>query len=455
MSLRAFLPRAPDLRAMLALALPVAGVQVGMMLMGVVDTMMVGRLSGEALAAVALGNILMFGAAGTGMGVLFALDPVITQAVGAHDHDGERRAIQHGIALAILLSIPLGLASLPSEWLLRLFRQHEEVIPLAASYTRSTAVGLLPFFLFLVGRQALQARGRLAPVLWTIALSNGLNLVLNWVFIWGHWGAPAMGAVGSGWATCVSRFAMGGLIFALGWPELGPAVRAFGREAFGWTPLRRLLALGIPSATTLQLEYSAFAVVGMMMGTLGSTQVAAHQVALNLAALTFMVPVGVAAAGAVLVGQAIGRGDPDGMRRAAGAALAIGVGFMCATAVLFLVLPAPLAGLYTREAAVVELAATLIPIAGLFQVFDGTQAVAIGILRGAADTRAPMIINILGFWLVGVPVSWGMGLALGGGPRGAWWGFVCGLAAVALLLLARVRSKLRHAVARFSLAEAP
>ncbi|MFI5236115.1 MAG: MATE family efflux transporter, partial [Gemmatimonadales bacterium] len=213
-------------------------------------------------------------------------------------------------------------------------------------------------------------------------------------------------------------------------------------------PLLRMVRLGFPIAVTMELEYGAFAIVGLMMGTLGTLQMAGHQIALNLASLTFMVPLGVSGAGAVLVGQAIGRGDIGGMRRAAGAALILGVGFMACTAILFLLAPGAFAALYTGDPGVYALATVLIPIAGVFQVFDGIQAVTVGILRGAGDTTAPMIINVLGFWFVGVPVSLLFGFTLGGGPIGLWWGFVAGLAAVALFLVLRLRSRFRRTVDR-------
>jgi len=181
---------------------------------------------------------------------------------------------------------------------------------------------------------------------------------------------------------------------------------------------------------------------------MGTVQLAGHQVALNLASLTFMVPLGVSTAAAVLVGHAAGRGDAAEARRAAGAALLCGVGFMVASAMVMLAAPGPLARLYTTDAAVAALAASLIPIAGVFQVFDGIQVVSIGILRGVADTRTPMLVNVLGFWLVGLPVSATLGFATAAGPRGLWWGLTAGLVLVALVLLWRARRRLAGGVAR-------
>lgn len=444
----AFAPTRDDLREMLHLAVPVVVVQVGLMLMGVVDTIMVGHLSKEALAAVALGNIYVFAAACVGMGTLMVIDPIVSQSVGAGDGVGIARGIQRGLVLAFLLSIPCVLFLLPGEAILGWLRQPPDVVPLAAQYTRATLAGFFPFLAFIVFRQALQAMNRMAPIVWVIVAGNLVNLVLNWVFIYGHLGAPALGVIGSGYATAVGRLVLGGGLLWLGWGALRPALVPLRRDALEVAPLLRMLRIGFPIAVTMELEYGAFALVGLMMGTLGTLQMAGHQVALNLASLTFMVPLGVSGAGAVLVGQAIGRGDAAGMRRAAGAALILGVGFMACTAIAFLVVPGAFAALYTSDPAVLALAASLIPIAGLFQVFDGTQAVAVGILRGAGDTTAPMIINVLGFWLVGVPASLIFGFTFGGGPRGLWWGFVAGLAAVAGFLLLRLRARFRRTVDR-------
>jgi MATE family multidrug resistance protein len=200
------------------------------------------------------------------------------------------------------------------------------------------------------------------------------------------------------------------------------------------------------------LEFGAFGATGLLMGLLGAREMAGHQVALKLASLTFMVPLGVSAAGAVLVGHAVGRGDAPRARRASAAALTIGVGFMTLSAALFLALPLPLARLFTNDGTVALLAASLIPIAGVFQVFDGLQAVSAGVLRGLGDTRFPLLANLLGFWIVGLPTSAWLAFSAGLGPTGLWWGLVAGLAAVAACLVQRVRRRLAGGVERLRIA---
>ena len=439
---------------MLRLALPVAGVQLGIMAMGVTDTIMVGHVSPTALAAAALGNLYFFIAGIFGQGTLMALDPVISQAVGARDDDAISRALQRGLVLSLGLTVVTCATFLPVRWALTLLRQPAEVIPGAASYVWIAIPGVFPFFAFVVLRQSLQAMGRVAPVLWTVLIANVLNGALNWVFIYGNLGSPAMGVAGSSLATSISRWVMALLLLVLAGRQVSHHLTPWRPETGAMQPLARMLALGLPIGLQYLLEYGAFAAAALLMGVLGTTQMAAHQIAINLASFTFMVPLGVSTATAVMVGHAIGAGDESRARRSAIAGIFIGTAFMCASAVAFRLFPGLLARSYTSDAAVIALAATLIPIAGVFQVFDGIQAVAAGVLRGIGDTHAPAIINVVGFWLIGLPVSWVLAFRVGGGAVGLWWGIVVGLAAVALILLGRVRVRLGRAMRRVIIDEA-
>jgi MATE family multidrug resistance protein len=437
-----------EFRGVLVLALPVAAVQVGMMAMGVVDTVMVGHYAARDLAAVALGNLYFFTAAVFPMGVLMALDPVVSQAVGAGDHPAVGRALQRGALLAMVLGIPGALALVPGEPILRLLNQPPEVVPVASGYALVAIPGLFPFLAFIVFRQTLQAMGRVAPIVVTILLANLVNFFLNWVLIFGRWGFPELGAVGSGWASSFSRWLMFLGLVGLSWPLLRDYLRPIRPEVFQLRPLLRMLRLGTPIGIQFGLEYGAFGTTGILMGWLGTVAMAGHQVALNLASLTFMVPLGISQATAVLVGQGVGREAPGSARRAAGAGLLLGAAFMAATAVVFLSFPGFLAHLYSNDPAVLALAAVLIPLAGVFQVFDGLQVVASGVLRGVGDTRPPMLLNLLGFWCIGMPVGLWLGFGTPLGPRGLWWGLVLGLASVAILLLLRVRARMARALSR-------
>ena len=435
----AYRPHRPDLSDLTRLALPVVLVQVGMRTMGAVDTVMVGRVTATDLAAVAIGNLYFFGVAVFGMGVLFALDPVISQAVGARDANAVARAVQRGGLLALALTVVASVLLLPAGPILQALRQPPDVVPVAAGYSLASILGVYPFYGFVVLRQNLQAMGMIRPLLWTVAAANVVNVILNWILIYGHLGMPELGAVGSGWATSLSRWFMMLMIMAVAWKFLRSSLWPLRPEALLLRPFGRLLRVGTPIGVQQSLEFGVFGAAGLLIGLMGTISVASHQVALQLAALSFMLPVGVAQATSVLVGQAVGRGDPPGARRAAGAGLLVGVGFMSVTAALFLLIPEALAALFSVDPRVIATAATLLPIAGVFQVFDGLQIVAAGALRGVADTRVPMILNFVGFWLVGLPISILLGLWLDRGPTGVWWGLAIGIAIVALLLLSRIR----------------
>ncbi len=441
--------RDPDVRgfrtavaAMLRLALPVVVVQIGLMLMGVVDSMMVGRVSAEALAAVALGNVYFFAAAIFGFGTLLALDPVVAQAVGASDDLAVSRGLQRGLVLATILTLPVSCLLVPAEPLLLLLQQPEGVARVSADYARVSIAGVLPFFLFVVYRQTLQAMHHVAAIVWTIVIANILNVGFNWVFVFGHLGFPAMGAVGASWATVLSRWLLVLGVLLFGWRHLRAHHRPWRREAFDLQALKRMVMLGAPIGAAMQLEFGIFGAVGVLMGWIGPVAMAGHQVALNLASLTFMVPLGVSGAAAVLVGNAVGRVDDAAARSSAGAALLMGTAFMVVSATVMVAVPGWLSRAYTDQAEIIAVAVTLIPLAGLFQVFDGIQVSCVAILRGVGDTRTPMIVAMVGFWLVGLPIAWFLGLRLEMGPPGLWWGLVAGLAAVAVILLLRVRIRL-------------
>ena len=442
------LPHRDDLQAMLRLAVPIVVVQVGMMLLGVVDTMVVGRLSSEALAAVALGHVMIVAVSSFGIGMLLALDPLVSQAVGAGDTTAVRRSVQRGLLIALGLMVPSILLLLPSETLLSFFRQPSEIVPIAADYIRICIPGLLPFYGFVVLRQSLQAMGRVRPIVLTIVIVNLFNLFADWVLVFGVGPVPRLGPMGSAWATTAARTLLFVVLFVVAHKELGPLLSRLDREALRFRPLWRVIRLGTPIGFQVQLEIIAFAVIALLMGGFGTVQMASHQVAINLASLTFMVPLGVGSAAAIRVGQAIGAGDSNGARRAAAASVIIGAGFMSLMAALFVGAPRLLATAYTSVEEVVALAALLIPIAGYFQIFDGLQVVSAGVLRGAGDTRVPLVANILGFWFIGFPTSLLLGFRLGFGPQGLWWGFVAGLGAVAVFLLARVAWKFRGTISR-------
>ncbi len=438
-----------ELRAQARLALPIVVVQVGLMAMGVVDSLMVGRFGATDLAGVALGHFYTFFLTSFGMGVLMGLDPVVAQAFGARDDAAIAQGLQRGIVMSVLLSLPITVLIAFTEPVLRAFEQPADVIPVGTDYALVSILGVLPFLLFIVVRQTLQGMHRVRDIVVVTLAANVLNVLLNWALVFGHAGAPRLGAVGSAWATVLCRWAMFFALLATAWPALRPYLRPWLPGALARRPLGRMLHLGAPIGLQFMLEFGAFAAIGLLMGKLGSDELAGHQVTINLASLAFMVPLGISAAAAVRVGHGIGQGDPGAVRRAAVIALAGGAGFMCLSAAALLTWPEALARLYVPDQPSTLLVATaLIPIAGAFQVFDGTQVVASGVLRGSGDTLWPMLVHITGFWVLGVPIAWWLTFERGHVPTGPWWGMVVALGAVALAMLLRVRHRFRQAIAR-------
>jgi MATE family, multidrug efflux pump len=437
-----------ELRPMARLAGPVVLVQVGLMAMGVVDTIMVGRVSAVALAAAALGNLYFMNVSFFAMGTLMALDPLVSQALGAGDERSVAGAMQRGLVLALGLSVLTSLALMSATPVFVALRQPPEVIPDASRYVWIEIWSVVPFLAFIVLRQSLQAMHRVAPIVVAIVGANLTNVFFNWVLIYGNLGSPAMGVAGSAWATTLSRWLMAVGLLALAWRELRPYLRPVRIDAIRAERILRMFRLGAPIGLQMTLEVSAFGLIGLLMGMLGAVELGAHQIAINLSATTFMVPLGVGAAAAVRVGRAVGAHDAAAARRAAKTALLLGGGFMCLTAVLFMTVPAPFARIFTPDTRVLAVAIQLIPVAGVFQVFDGIQAVAAGVLRGIGDTRAPLIVNLFGFWLLGVPVSVYLGFYTEARAIGLWWGFVAGLGAVAVFLLARIGVRMRRELIR-------
>jgi MATE family multidrug resistance protein len=291
---------------------------------------------------------------------------------------------------------------------------------------------------------------RVAPIVWTIVGANLSNAGLNWVFVYGHLGSPAFGAAGSALATLVSRWLMAIALLGLAWPTLRPHL-GLRRDSWRMAPIVRILRLGVPIGLQMLLESGAFGAIGLMMGMLGTTEMAGHQIAITLAALTFMVPLGVGAAAAVRVGRAVGERDKARAKLAARAAFICGMGFMAITALIFLLAPRLLAQLFTSDVGVIGIAGLLIPVAGVFQIFDGAQAVGAGVLRGLGDTRAPLIGMIAGYWLIGLPVSLALGFRTPLRAAGLWWGFVASLSMVALFLAFRIRVLFRREIMRIAI----
>ncbi|HLQ38372.1 MAG TPA: MATE family efflux transporter, partial [Planctomycetota bacterium] len=429
--------------------------QFGQMALNVVDVAMLGHYDAAALPAMSLGNTLCWAVMTFCMGAITAVDPLLAQAVGARDRPAITRTLLRGYLLAALLALPAMLLLLPSATWLSLLGQKDALVPGGATYAQLNTLGFLPFLWYSVTRSWLSSHSRLWPQVLTIVLGNGLNALLDWAWIYGHLGCPELGVAGAAWATVVSRWTMLVLLLLASRRELAPHLRHFTdaavrRDALALRPLWRLFRLGAPIGAQFALEMGVFALTALLVGRcdaaagsdeLGGPRLGGHQIALQLAALSFMVPLGLGMGASVRVGWAVGRGDMPAARQTAVAALLAGAGVMSGFMALFLSAPAALAQLFTDQADIVYWAVRLIPLAGVFQIGDGLQVVSIGCLRGIGDVRSPMLINVVGFWLLGLPLGCWLGLQQGHGPQGLWWGLVAGLFVVAVSLLWMVRRR--------------
>jgi MATE family multidrug resistance protein len=428
-----------ELRAMVALAVPVVLSELGWMAQGVVDTIMVGRLGPAAIGAVALGNAVCYTPSLFGIGLLLGLDTLVAQAYGRKDYDGCHRWLAQGLYLAAIVT-PVVMVSV---WLASFgyarFGISPEVAGPAASYLRVLNWGTLPLLIYGGTRRYLQGVGQVRVVTVTFVGANLLNWLGNWVLIYGKLGMPAMGVDGSALSTVIARLFMALALVGFAWRY----ERKRGHPLFKhWAgpsleKLRQLVRLGAPAAGQIVLEVGAWNGATLAAGWLTPVALATHQIALNYAALTYMVPLGVSAAAAVSVGHAVGAGDAARARRAGWLALALGTGFMLMAAVLFLVAPGPLIALFTTDAQVMAVGPGLLGLAAVFQIFDGIQIVSTGSLRGLGETRSPMVANLVGYWAFGLPLGLTLCFVFKWGIYGLWIGLTVALIVIASSLLWR------------------
>jgi MATE family multidrug resistance protein len=422
-----------EARRLASLAVPVALAQLAIMGMGFVDLVVVGRVSVEAFAAVAIANPWQYGTLLFANGILLSLDPLVSQAHGAREGERAALALQQGVVLALLMSPFVILAWTQTEEVLVRLGQDPALAHQAERFLL-VQIPSVPFFLVYAAlRQYLQGREIVRPVLWVVLLGNVVNALANWVLVFGHWGAPALGVVGSGLATSLTRIAMfgAGLWLVLAFRLHEGAWVPWSRRAFEGAGLRALVAIGFPIAIQMSLEMWAFAGSNFVAGALGAEAVAAHSLVMNLASITFMVPLGIAQGTAVRVGNLIGAGDVAQAQRAAWLGIGMGALFMTLSAVGFVAGRELLPRLYTPEAVVIAAAAAILPIAGAFQVFDGTQSVASGVLRAMGRPGPAAAFNLVGYWLIALPIGGWLALRTNAGLPGLWWGLCAGLVVVA------------------------
>lgn len=424
---------------MLALAVPVVLSELGWMAQGVVDTIMVGKLGPAAIGAVALGNAVFYTPSLFGIGLLLGLDTLISHAYGRKDHDACHHWLAQGIYLACIVSPPVMLIIAAISLGFTHVGISPEVAGPAGSYLRILLLSTLPLLLYGAARRYLQGVGQVRVITVTFVLANLINWFGNWVLIYGKLGMPVMGVRGSALSTVLARIFMAAALIGFAWRyerQRGhPLFRHWAAPSL--LKIQQLVRLGAPAAGQIVLEVGAWNLATLSAGWLTPVELATHQIALNYASITYMVPLGVSAAAAVSVGHAVGAHDRPRARRAGWMAMSIGTAFMLLAAIVFLVVPGPLIALYTRDPQVMSVGPQLLWLAAAFQIFDGVQTISTGALRGLGETRVPMFANLIGYWVLGLPLGLGLCFLLHWGIFGLWTGLTVALVVIASTLLRR------------------
>ncbi len=422
-------------RFTLALGLPVAGAQLAQIAMQVVDTLMAGNYGGTDLAGVAIGSSLFMPVFMLCAGILMAVNPIVAQLVGAREHKNAGKNLRQGLWLSLILTIPAFLALRNATPVMHLMGMEAEVIHIADGYLKAVSWGTPAAFAFMTLRFFNEALGATRPPMFITILGLLFNIISNYTLIYGQWGMPELGGVGAGWATTIVFWVMFLTItlFTFTRPEY-KKYRLLQDVKWPEIPyVREILRIGIPNGISSCMEVTLFSVTALLMGSIGTTAVAGHQIAINIASVTFMVALGLSTAVTVRVGQAIGRNSPHRARLSGFTGIGLITAYMGLMAIVFITFPEQLAGLYTQETDILGVAAQLLILAAIFQISDGLQVSGLAALRGLKDTRIPMYVNFVAYWVIGIPLGYLLGIHLGIGPSGLWIGLIAGLTTAALL----------------------
>jgi MATE family multidrug resistance protein len=428
-----------EIRAMLRIAGPLVAAELGWMLQGVVDTMMVGRLpnSAAAIGGTAVAGMLFYTTVIFLEGILFGMDPLVSQAFGA----GRMKECHRTLFASFCFVIPVAPVHMLLVWnvlpRLREYGVDPAVMTQATQFMQSLVWSTLPLLLYMAMRHYLQSMNHVKIVMFTLITANLVNWGFNWLLIHGHGGFSPMGVRGSGWATVIARVYMALVLFGYWlwvdkrekWYAISSGLTA------DFARVRQILRYGLPAAIQIGLELAVFGLSAVWIAKLGALPIAAHQVALNVVAMTYMVPLGIGAAAAVRVGQAIGRRDPHGARLSGWVAIVMGASFMACCGIALVSVPHSIARSFTDNAQVVTAAVSLLSIGAIFQLFDGIQAVSTGALRGAGETRIPMLTFMFAYWTAGLPLGYWLCFHRNWGARGLWVGFCTALILVGCVLV--------------------
>lgn len=438
--------------SLLKLATPIIIAQLANTAMGFVDTVMAGRVSPQDLAAVALGNSIWVPVFLLMTGILLATTPKVAQRFGSGAHNEIGPLVRQALWLALAVGIAAAVLLWNAQVVLHVMNVDPALIDPAMGYLRAVACGFPAVALYHVLRCYSDGLGHTRPSMVIGLLGLALNIPLNYIFIYGKLGIPAMGGVGCGWATgLVMAFMFLSMLWWVKWAPFYQPSKIFSHfEWPQWPVLKRLLSVGTPIGISVFAESSIFAVIALLIGGLGATVVAGHQIALNFSSMVFMIPYSLGMAATVRVGQALGRGEPREARFAAGVSMGVALAYACLSASLMLLLREQIAQIYTPDRAVIAVATALLVYSALFQFSDAIQVTAAGALRGYQDTRVTMILTLFAYWGIGLQVGYALGLTdwLGepSGPSGLWQGLVVGLTCAAVMLAIRLSRSARKSI---------
>ncbi|MCH7965683.1 MAG: MATE family efflux transporter [Bacteroidetes bacterium] len=417
-------------------------------MMGVVDSLMVGTLGSAPLAAAALGNSITLLIFIVGIGVSFAVTPLVAISVGANKYSDCGIYFRQSLLVNLTFGFVLMAVTLICSELLIYLDQPAEVLAPAKSYTRILGLGALPVMLFQTYKQFIEGLSVMKPAMVITILANIINAFTNWTLIFGNLGFPALGLDGAGWATFTSRsfMAISLMLYVMNKKFFKQYDVTFHFKNINLPVIKKILSLGLPSGIQYFFEIGAFSFAVIMIGWLGTEQLAAHQIAINLASISFMVVLGLSIAGGIRVGNAVGEKNVTRVRRAGFTSIFLALCVMAVSGLIFIIFRNYLPALYIDDETVISIASSLLIIAALFQLSDGVQAVGIGILRGLTDVKIPTVITFVAYWIVGLPIGYFLAFELGWDVQGVWIGLLAGLTTSAILLTLRFNMKSKHII---------
>jgi MATE family multidrug resistance protein len=432
-------------RETLKLAVPVSIGQLGHIMLVVVDSFMVGKLGAEPLAASALANGLFFLILVLGIGMSHAITALVAIANGRNNSSECGIILRQGIIVNSLFAVILILLTIAAAKLVIFLDQEKMVADMAESYLIILSFSILPFMIFQTYRQFVEGLSDTKTPMYLAICANFINAFVNWVLVFGNLGMPKLGLDGAGYATLSTRIFLGLsimliVIYSPKYKRFDPTLKF---KKIDLEMMKSIIRIGLPSGLTYSMEVGAFAIAAIIIGWLGSSELAAHQIAINLASISYMVVLGISAAATIRVGNALGSKNKDKIQIAGYSSILLGLGFMSFTGIIFMVFNKFLPSLYINDTEVIQIASTLLIIAALFQISDGVQAVGMGVLKGLTDVKVPMLITFIAYWIIALPLSYILGFIFRFEITGVWIGLLLGLTVAALLFVLRFRKQLK------------